>query len=330
MSNKRMKRKVIRCVGGAAFTVAFIIFAVISCKVAVHSDLCFPNCERNSYNDTYGYDREKFLETQPEGTMSSIDMKLGKASEEKRNEIIASIEEDAQPEATPDVEATPEVLSKAAQNAQEKGYTTPPEIDISEWQYVLVNRDSTVDSSFYQPETAFFTKNVTATDEYYVQAEPDLQDWNHCQVDSRIAEALMQMSKDCVAAGNPVYLSSGYRSYSEQEYLLNQKMQSYSYEEAIKIVTPPGTSEHQTGLCADITDKYYEGTKNESLEQTATFQWLKEHCTEYGFIVRYPKDKKDITNIMYEPWHFRYVGVEVAKYMEANNICLEEFCALYE
>ena len=86
----------------------------------------------------------------------------------------------------------------------------------------------------------------------------------------------------------------------------------------------PGTSEHQTGLALDITDRYYE-MKDASLANTALFQWMSAHCHEYGFIVRYPEDKQDITKIIYEPWHWRYVGVDAAKEMKASGQCLEEY-----
>ena len=69
--------------------------------------------------------------------------------------------------------------------------------------------------------------------------------------------------------------------------------------------------------------------KDSSLENTATYQWMKEHCQEFGFIVRYPNDKQDITKIIYEPWHFRYVGVEAATYIMEKGLCLEEFLELY-
>ena len=91
---------------------------------------------------------------------------------------------------------------------------------------------------------------------------------------------------------------------------------------------PAGCSEHQLALCCDITDRYYE-IKNASIEQTATFQWLKEHCAEYGFVQRFPSGKEDITGVMFEPWHFRYVGAEAAQYMTENQLTLEEFLQLY-
>ena len=130
------------------------------------------------------------------------------------------------------------------------------------------------------------------------------------------------------AEGLRVYLSSGYRDYATQNYLYQRKVGQYGAEVAKTIVAPPGTSEHQTGLACDITDQYYE-FKDASLENTALYQWMSEHCQEYGFIVRFPKGKEDITGIIYEPWHFRYVGVDAATYIMENDLCLEEFLQLY-
>lgn len=181
-----------------------------------------------------------------------------------------------------------------------------PNIDINSWEYRLVNADHSIG-------------------EY----APVLADVEGQKLDQRIAEPMQEFVAAARAQGLSVYLSSGYRSYYEQEYLFNRKAQQYGIDEASKIVSLPGTSEHQTGLACDITDQYYD-LKTESLEETALYQWMSKHCYEYGFIVRYPKDKEEITGIIYEPWHFRYVGKEAAKYMYDNNLCLEEFVALYE
>ena len=113
-----------------------------------------------------------------------------------------------------------------------------------------------------------------------------------------------------------------------QKYLFEKKCEEYDEETAATIVARPGTSEHQTGLAADITEEDYE-YKSAILEDTAMYQWMEAHCQDYGFIVRFPDGKEDITGIIYEPWHFRYVGVEVAKYMTENDLCLEEFVSLY-
>ena len=149
--------------------------------------------------------------------------------------------------------------------------------------------------------------------------------------DGRAVDALKEFIAAARAEGLSVCLSSTYRSYSEQSYLFTRKVGQCGGDEAAaaRIVTRPGTSEHQLGLCADITDKYYE-VKTRDLEKTALFRWMYAHCQEYGFILRYPADKESVTGVMYEPWHFRYVGKESAAYIMENNLCLEEFLDLYK
>ena len=90
------------------------------------------------------------------------------------------------------------------------------------------------------------------------------------------------------------------------------------------MVAVPGTSEHQLGLALDLVDARHVKL-DESQENTDAYKWLSKHCAEYGFIVRYPNGKTDITGIIYEPWHFRYVGVEAATYIMENGITLEEY-----
>ena len=216
-------------------------------------------------------------------------------------------EEAPAPEEEPAVEATPEPTPEP----------TPalPEFDLSSWELMLVNDENRLDGSFTPPTV------ITVSD-------------SQCPIDSRIEEPLMQMAQACKDAGNSVYLSSGYRSYSEQaanftRVCNNNGVADGKDANGFYITMPAGASEHQTGLAVDITDVYYP-IKDSSLENTATFKWLKEHCTEYGFILRFPSDKEELTGVMYEPFHFRYVGVEAAKYITENNLCLEEFVALYK
>lgn len=149
--------------------------------------------------------------------------------------------------------------------------------------------------------------------------------------DARAVDALKEFIAGARAEGLSVCLSSAYRSYNEQVYLFNRKVGQCGGDEAAaaRIVNRPGTSEHQLGLCADITDKFYE-VKTRDLEKTALYQWMYAHCQDYGFILRYPADKQDITGVMYEPWHFRYVGKEAAAYIMGNGLCLEEFLDLYQ
>ena len=152
-------------------------------------------------------------------------------------------------------------------------------------------------------------------------------------VDRSCYDALMAMMAACEEAGHIPMVCSGYRTQAEQEWLYQRKVNTYLEEGleeekarilAGKSVAVPGTSEHQLGLAVDIvsTDYY---VLDESQATTKTQQWLMEHCWEYGFILRYPVDKSDITGIIYEPWHYRYVGVEVAMDLRDSGLCLEEY-----
>ena len=151
--------------------------------------------------------------------------------------------------------------------------------------------------------------------------------------DARILPELFAMLK--AAKDDGVYLSvcSPYRDISRQKILFERKItrhmnNGYSYMEAYKkasqIVTVPGASEHQIGLALDIISNDYTSL-NEGFEKTSAGKWLREHCKEYGFILRYPRGKEYITGIDYEPWHFRYVGKEAATIIMDNGITLEEF-----
>lgn len=148
--------------------------------------------------------------------------------------------------------------------------------------------------------------------------------------------ALEQMLADCGAAGLDVTVCSAYRTESTQNRLYQNKIArllsaGYSREEALaeagRWVAPPGTSEHQTGLAVDIMATDYP-VLDEKQSRTEEQQWLMEHCWEYGFILRYPTDKSSVTGIGYEPWHYRYVGEEVAADIHARGICLEEYLAV--
>ncbi|WMJ21884.1 M15 family metallopeptidase [Paludicola sp. MB14-C6] len=158
-------------------------------------------------------------------------------------------------------------------------------------------------------------------------------------VDSRAAPAYQKMYDAAKKDGITLYLRSGYRSIATQNVNYQADIQrninkGYTREQAIieteKYYARPGQSEHHTGLAFDIiTPEYHRDiyTLNEQFAKTKAYDWLVKHCAEYGFILRYPKDKVDITKINYEPWHYRYVGIEHAKKIMENNLCLEEYLA---
>ena len=152
-------------------------------------------------------------------------------------------------------------------------------------------------------------------------------------IDQRCYPALQAMMDACRAEGHQPVICSSYRPHNKQEALFANKVQrlmaaGYDAEEADQkaatVVARPGTSEHELGLAVDIVDASYQHL-DEQQESTPVQQWLMEHCWEYGFILRYPNGKSDLTGIIYEPWHYRYVGVETAQALRESGQCLEEY-----
>lgn len=132
---------------------------------------------------------------------------------------------------------------------------------------------------------------------------------------------LQQLQRDAKAQGINISNSySGYRSYQYQTQLYNNYVNQHGEEEANTFSAKPGFSEHQTGLTFDLKD-----FNGQLVEDPITSQWIKENCAKYGLILRYPEGKEDITGYIYEPWHLRYVGEEVANQIMNNNTTLEQY-----
>ena len=134
--------------------------------------------------------------------------------------------------------------------------------------------------------------------------------------------AFDKMAAEALNDGIYLFVNSGYRSYQEQIQLYTMYASERGIEEADRVSSRPGHSEHQTGLTFDVNSTEF------SFGDTAEAKWLAEHCCEYGFIIRYPEDKEDITGYEYEPWHIRYVGEEQAKAITESGLCLEEYFGL--
>ena len=146
-------------------------------------------------------------------------------------------------------------------------------------------------------------------------------------------DAFLEMQKAAAADGVTIWMQSGYRSVKYQTSLYERKTKYYldkgcdnatAREKAAAVVNPPGYSEHNCGLAADLNSPEHTGL-DEGFEKTAAFRWLCEHAGDYGFILRYPKDAEDKTEIIYEPWHWRYVGVENAAKINASGLCFEDY-----
>lgn len=155
------------------------------------------------------------------------------------------------------------------------------------------------------------------------------------QMQSEAAAAFDRMKNAANATGLHLMACSTYRSVERQTELFNAEIQKWmgqgmdeaaAREQAATVVMVPGCSEHNTGLAVDvgsITNQRVE----EDFENEPEFAWLQEHAAEYGFILRYPADKVEVTGVTYEPWHYRYVGVENAQKIKESGLCLEEYLA---
>ena len=132
-------------------------------------------------------------------------------------------------------------------------------------------------------------------------------------------EAFETLSSDASKLGYKVIAVSAYRNYEYQDKLFNYYTEKYGIEYALSCSAKPGHSEHQTGLAVDVMGS------NDDFEFSDEFEWMRDNAYKYGFILRYPKGKENITGFKYEPWHYRYVGKEVAKIIYEKNIVLEEY-----
>lgn len=181
-----------------------------------------------------------------------------------------------------------------------------------DWRLILVNAEHTI------------------PDGYSVELTP-LKNGQY--IDSRAYPDLQRMMDDMRACGLRPVICSSYRTVQKQQSLYDDKVRRCMDEgldygaaviEARTWVAVPGTSEHHTGLALDIVDESYQ-LLDEGQENTPVQRWLMQNSYRYGFVLRYPPDKRDITGIAYEPWHYRYVGTEAAKAMHDSGICLEEY-----
>jgi len=182
----------------------------------------------------------------------------------------------------------------------------------SDWKLILVNKQHFI------PENYSFTLGTISGNK---------------RCDVRVVPFVRQMFEAAKEDGVNLVVCSPYRNLDRQEVLFERKIKNYmkngmsyldAYKETAQAVTLPGTSEHQIGLALDIVCDTY-ASLNEGFGETEAGIWLSKHSWEYGFILRYPKGKKYMTGIEYEPWHFRYVGKEAAKVIYEEGITLEEF-----
>ena len=208
-------------------------------------------------------------------------------------------------------------VSSSSSSSSASSEPQPQKIDPNDdWRLMLVNADHLLPEG-YTFEKAIIEDNFT--------------------FDARAAQALTEMLEAGRAAGYSLRIVSTYRTVERSDYLYTSKVSEYqalgyseedAAVEAARWVAPPRQSEHNAGLAIDVVSRDYDqvyGDLMHEFEDFPAFTWLSEHCAEFGFILRYPEDKQEITGITYEPWHYRYVGVEHAQKMQELDLCLEEY-----
>lgn len=218
-----------------------------------------------------------------------------------------------------DHESVHDVNEQTAEEVQESELAEERSFDAADWRLVLINKQHPISQDYEFKLGRMFIET------------------NNIQLDDRIIDDLLLMMQAAKKDGLNLVIRSPYRTFDRQESNFNVRIRSYmkqglSYMEAYKVtsqvITVPGCSEHEVGLALDITcESYLE--LSQGFEDTKEGQWLADHSCEYGFVLRYPEEKEYITSIVYEPWHFRYVGREAASVMKEENLCLEEFWDKY-
>lgn len=237
---------------------------------------------------------------------------------------------DSSSETTTDTQETATQTTSTAETETSGTQQAEESTDEKVWTYVisqeiledpldviqLVNRNNLLEKD-YPPSG----EEMYALDESSVKKTKNVD----MKVRPITSEALIRMFADADAEGINLRLHSAYRSYQTQSTMYSNRLERIGKDDGV--VQYPGASEHQTGLAVDIINPAWinEERLNSRFAETAEAKWMAENCAKYGFIIRYPADKEEITGITYEPWHLRYVGVEVATYIMENGLSLEEF-----
>ena len=180
---------------------------------------------------------------------------------------------------------------------------------------ILVNKENLLSKDYYPEDMIEIHEPMgTKIDPTYI---------NRLNKEAYASFKLMQ--KAALEQGFEIFIDSSYRSYEYQNRVFNATAEEKGLEHAYKYVAPPGGSEHQTGLAFDVIFRRNGEMIEEQLEEDPEIEWLYQNAYHFGFILRYPKGKEDITGFNFEPWHFRYVGLELAKEIHNEGLTLEEY-----
>ena len=180
---------------------------------------------------------------------------------------------------------------------------------------VLANRENLLDEDFVPNNLVFLSlRGVDGPHELRREA----------------ADALYELFRTAEQDGFLLYIKSSYRSYQTQNTMYRNRLEKYGRDDGV--VAYPGSSDHQTGLGVDVLNRDW--AKRDGMTpafgNTDEAKWIEAHCADFGFILRYLPEKQDVTGIIYEPWHLRYIGRDAAEYIMENRLSLEEFAAEYQ
>ena len=202
------------------------------------------------------------------------------------------------------------IITMVNSNRDYDYYTNVEETDLSKGYLILVNK-------YHKLKSDYVPDNLVTIDSKY--GKP-------LQLEKTVYEAYIEMFNAAKEEGMNLYIRSPYRSYTTQNGLYERYAAQDGYSKADTYSARPGYSEHQTGLAFDVTTST---TTLGTFESTKEFTWMKENAYKYGFILRYPKGKENITGYIYEAWHYRYVGKDVAKQIHDEDLTFEEYYEYY-
>lgn len=200
-------------------------------------------------------------------------------------------------------------------NRNNEYYENTTKTDISKKEKMLVNKYNYLEKD-YEPE------NLVTIPTTYAWGDVGSQ-----KVTQSTYDAFLNMWNDANKEGYYLMVSSSYRTYDKQELVYNNYKNSYGEEYADSIAARPGFSEHQTGYALDIFEK--NSSNQKTFHESTAYAWLKDNSYKYGFILRYKENKEDITGYSFESWHYRYVGIDIAKYIYENDITFDEYYAYF-
>ena len=277
--------------------IKIFLFGALVVILGVLLALYIAFCRDGSYNEVK-------IETPTESTTEAT-------TEATTLDTSANEEEPSSTEAPADSTTEPEESSTEAPTNW-KSYDPLTELAGEKWALTLINKNYPLDKK-YTPTLSPVVEGSSVT------------------ADSRVSEAYQLMYADALKAGYVLTPYSAYCSYQGQQTIYNNKIQSFVFQgmtedeakqNAEKRIEPAGCSENGAGLSVDII------SASAGFASTDEYKWLTQNAYKYGFVLRYPDDKVDITGMIYQPWHWRYVGIETATEMKNNNQCLEEYLGI--